>query len=92
MTRDLEAERPTLLIDDEIRDPPLAVAQSREVTAPTCAGPASLRPDTLLAKKLVDMGSLGRLWEGLESLEKDYQVEAASSPSGATHLTFTHLP
>jgi dihydrofolate reductase len=30
-----------------------------------------------------------RLWEGLEGLEKDYKVEATSSPSGVTHVTFT---
>jgi hypothetical protein len=30
-----------------------------------------------------------RLWDGLEGLEKDYQVEAVSSPSGVTHVTFT---
>jgi hypothetical protein len=30
-----------------------------------------------------------RLWDGLEGLEKGYQVEAVSSPSGVTHLTFT---
>src|SRR5438093_1096407 len=30
-----------------------------------------------------------RLWDGLEGLEKDYNVEAASSPSGVTHVTFT---
>jgi dihydrofolate reductase len=30
-----------------------------------------------------------RLWDGLEAVEKDYQVEATSSPSGVTHLTFT---
>ena len=30
-----------------------------------------------------------RLWTGLEGLEKDYRVEATSSPSGVTHLTFT---
>ena len=31
-----------------------------------------------------------RLWDedGLEGLEKDYQVEATSSPSGVTHVTF----
>jgi dihydrofolate reductase len=35
---------------------------------------------------------LGRgvsLWEGLEGLEKDYEVEATSSPSSVTHVTFT---
>jgi dihydrofolate reductase len=35
---------------------------------------------------------LGRgvlLWHGLESLERDYAIEAASSPSGVTHVTFT---
>jgi dihydrofolate reductase len=30
-----------------------------------------------------------RLWDGLEGLEKDYQIEAISSPSGVTHLMFT---
>jgi dihydrofolate reductase len=30
-----------------------------------------------------------RLWDGLEGVEKDYEIEAASSPSGVTHLTFT---
>jgi hypothetical protein len=30
-----------------------------------------------------------RLWEGLEALEQQYDVEAVSSPSGVTHLTFT---
>jgi dihydrofolate reductase len=35
---------------------------------------------------------LGRgvpLWQGLEGLEKDYQIESVSSPSGVTHITFT---
>jgi dihydrofolate reductase len=30
-----------------------------------------------------------RLWDGLEALEKTYEIEAASSRSGVTHLTFT---
>ena len=30
-----------------------------------------------------------RLWDGLEGLEKDFEIEATSSPSGVTHLTFT---
>src|ERR671915_983696 len=30
-----------------------------------------------------------RLWDELEGLEKDYEVEATSSPSGVTHVTFT---
>ena len=30
-----------------------------------------------------------RLWDGLEGLEKGYQFEATSSPSGVTHVTFT---
>ena len=30
-----------------------------------------------------------RLWDGLEGVEKDYEIEATSSPSGVTHLTFT---
>lgn len=30
-----------------------------------------------------------RLWDGLEALEQGYDVEAVSTPSGVTHLTFT---
>jgi dihydrofolate reductase len=30
-----------------------------------------------------------RLWDGLEELERDYEIEATSSPSGVTHLMFT---
>ena len=30
-----------------------------------------------------------RLWDGLEGLERDYEIEAVSSPSGVTHITFT---
>ena len=30
-----------------------------------------------------------RLWDGLEGLEEDYEIEATSAPSGVTHLTFT---
>ena len=28
-----------------------------------------------------------RLWDGLEGIERDYAIEATSSPSGVTHLT-----
>ncbi|HEY5882736.1 MAG TPA: dihydrofolate reductase family protein, partial [Nakamurella sp.] len=52
-----------------------------------------------LAARLVDhmhvavvpilLGRGVRLWDGLESLESDYRIEAVSSPSGITHLTFT---
>jgi dihydrofolate reductase len=30
-----------------------------------------------------------RLWDGLEGVEKHYAIEATSSPSGVTHVTFT---
>ncbi len=35
------------------------------------------------------LGKGVRLWDGLEGLEADYRIEATSSPSGVTHLTFT---
>jgi dihydrofolate reductase len=35
------------------------------------------------------LGRGARLWDGLEGLEKDYQIEATSAPSGVTHVTFT---
>jgi len=60
-------------------------------------GPTTIR--SFLAAGLVDhlhvvvvpivLGRGVRLWDGLEGMEKDYQVEAVSSPSGVTHVTFT---
>jgi dihydrofolate reductase len=60
-------------------------------------GPTLIRE--FLAAGLVDhmhlavvpilLGRGVRLWDGLEGVQKDYQVEAVSSPSGVTHLTFT---
>lgn len=35
------------------------------------------------------LGRGARLWDGLESLESHYDIEAVSTPSGVTHLTFT---
>jgi dihydrofolate reductase len=35
------------------------------------------------------LGRGARLWDGLEGLEADYDIEAVSTPSGVTHLTFT---
>ncbi|MFF7203236.1 dihydrofolate reductase family protein [Streptomyces sp. NPDC008141] len=32
-----------------------------------------------------------RLWDGLEGLEKDYEVESVSTPSGVTHVSFTRV-
>jgi dihydrofolate reductase len=52
-----------------------------------------------LAARLVDhmhiavvpilLGRGERLWDGLEGLENDYEIEATSSPSGVTHVMFT---
>jgi dihydrofolate reductase len=60
-------------------------------------GPTMLRE--FLAAGLVDhlhvvqvpivLGRGVRLWDGLEALEQRYDVEAVSTPSGVTHLTFT---
>src|SRR5918996_40654 len=60
-------------------------------------GPTMIRD--FLAAELVDhmhivvvpilLGRGVRLWDGLEGLEKDYEVEAVSSPSGVTHVTFS---
>jgi dihydrofolate reductase len=52
-----------------------------------------------LAARLIDhlhtvvvpmlLGRGARLWDGLEGLESDYDIEAVSSPSGVTHVTLT---
>ena len=60
-------------------------------------GPTMVRE--FLAAGLVDylhivqvpilLGRGVRLWDGLEGLEQQYEVEAVSTPSGVLHLTFT---
>jgi dihydrofolate reductase len=35
------------------------------------------------------LGRGARLWDGMEGLEKDFLIEATSSPSGVTHVMFT---
>jgi dihydrofolate reductase len=70
---------------------------ARRRAARTYASAEVRRAPRLLAAGLVDhahivvvpilLGRGVRLWDGLEGLEKDYQVEAISSPSGVTHVT-----
>jgi dihydrofolate reductase len=60
-------------------------------------GPSTIRE--FLAADLIDqmhvtvvpivLGRGERLWDGLEELDKRFDIEAVSSPSGVTHLTFT---
>ncbi|HET7311361.1 MAG TPA: dihydrofolate reductase family protein, partial [Mycobacteriales bacterium] len=35
------------------------------------------------------LGRGERLWDGLEDLDRRFDIEAVSSPSGVTHVTFT---
>jgi dihydrofolate reductase len=60
-------------------------------------GPSTVRQ--FLAADLIDdmhivinpivLGRGERLWDGFEGLEERFDLEAVSSPSGLTHLTFT---
>ncbi len=64
-----------------------------------CTGALPTRLREFLAAGLVDHLHVGqvpillgrgvRLWDGLEALGEQYDVEAVSTPSGVTHLTFT---
>ena len=59
-------------------------------------GPTMIRE--FLSARLIDhlhivivpilLGRGVRLWDGMERLEQDYDIEAISSPSGVTHMTF----
>ncbi|GAA2719307.1 dihydrofolate reductase family protein [Cellulomonas aerilata] len=72
-----------------------AAADGRDVRIG--GGPTVVRD--FLAAGLVDhmhlvqvpivLGRGVRLWDGLEALEEAYDIEAVSSPSGVTHLTFS---
>jgi dihydrofolate reductase len=60
-------------------------------------GPSTVRQ--FLAADLIDhmhvviapivLGRGERLWDGLEGLEERFDIEAVSTPSGVTHVTFT---
>jgi dihydrofolate reductase len=60
-------------------------------------GPSTVRQ--FLAADLIDhvhvviapivLGRGERLWDGLEGLEERFGIEAVSTPSGVTHVTFT---
>jgi dihydrofolate reductase len=41
-----------------------------------------------LVQTPIVLGRGTRIWDGLEALEDTYDIEAVSSPSGVTHLTF----
>lgn len=81
--------------------PAEALAEAREAAngldVRIGGGPSTVRE--FLAADLIDhlhvvlvaiiLGRGERLWDGLESLEERFSIEAVSSPSGVTHLTFT---
>ncbi|AXE82042.1 dihydrofolate reductase family protein [Streptomyces atratus] len=60
-------------------------------------GPTTIRE--FLVEDLIDhlhiavvpivLGRGERLWDGLEGLEKRFQAESVTTPSGVTHMTFT---
>jgi dihydrofolate reductase len=41
-----------------------------------------------LVQVQIVLGRGVQVWDGLEALETDYEIEAVSAPSGATHLSF----
>jgi dihydrofolate reductase len=50
---------------------------------------AGLIDDLHVVQVPILLGRGVRLWDGLEGLELQYDVEAVTSPSGVTHFTFT---
>ena len=85
-------------IDD---GPPEALKAAREAASGLDVriggGPSTIRQ--FLAADLIDhmhvaivpivLGRGERLWDGLQELEERFDIEAVSSPSCVTHLTFT---
>jgi dihydrofolate reductase len=59
-------------------------------------GPSTVRQ--FLAAGLIDhmhmalvpivLGRGERIWDGLEDLERQFEIEAVATPGGVTHLTF----
>jgi dihydrofolate reductase len=50
---------------------------------------AGLVDDMHLVQVPIVLGRGVRVWDGLEALENAYDIEAVSSPSGVTHISFT---
>ena len=81
--------------------PAQALTQARQAAAGQDVriggGPSTIRE--FLAAGLIDylhivvvpvvLGRGERLWDGLESLEDRFRIEAVNSPSGVTHVTFS---
>ena len=81
--------------------PAQALEQARQAAAGRDirigGGPSAIRE--FLAVGLIDylhivvvpivLGRGERLWDGLEALEDRFQIEAVTSPSGVTHVTFS---
>lgn len=63
--------------------PAEALAVARDFIA------AGLVDHVHLVQVPIVLGRGVRLWDGLEALEADYDIEAVSTSSGVTHLTFT---
>jgi len=81
------------------RRPRPSTSRARRQPARTCASAAARPSPATSSAGLVDhihlvqvpivLGRGVRLWDGLEALEADYDIEAVSTPGGVTHLTFT---
>ncbi|MFF3783762.1 dihydrofolate reductase family protein [Streptomyces sp. NPDC001933] len=81
--------------------PQEALSQAREAAGDLDVriggGPTTIRE--FLVEDLIDhlhiavvpivLGRGERLWDGLEGLEKRFQAESVTTPSGVTHMTFT---
>ena len=75
----------------------LARAAAGDLDVRIGGGPSTVR--SFLAADLIDhlhvvvvpivLGRGEQLWDGLEGLEERFSVEAVTTPSGVTHLTFT---
>jgi dihydrofolate reductase len=52
-------------------------------------GAAGLVDPLHLVQVPIVLGRGVRVWDGLEALEERFDIEATSTPSGVTHLTFT---
>jgi dihydrofolate reductase len=75
----------------------LAQEAAGELDVRIGGGPSTVRQ--FLAADLIDhmhiaiapivLGRGVRLWDGLEGLEDRFEIEAVSTPSGITHMTFT---
>jgi len=77
-----------LVVDVRAKHLPVVLANRAARACLMPADAAGLVDHMHLVQVPIVLGRGVRVWDGLEALHEDYEVEVVSAPSGVTHITF----